>query len=119
MIIEIRHYTLKAGHREEFIAFFEKDNRAALRDAGMMVFGPLRDLENENMVHWMRAFPSLEERDRVKASFYEGTVWTERIEPTAMAMIESYKAELTETTDQCEDFAGKPIEIARGNRRNG
>lgn len=112
MIIEIRHYTLKAGRREEFIAFFEKDNRAALRDAGMMVFGPLRDLENENMVHWMRAFPSLEERDRVKDQFYEGTVWIERIEPRAMAMIESYKAELTETTDRFEDFSGNSIETA-------
>lgn len=109
MIIEIRHYTLKAGRREDFIAFFEKENRSALRDAGMMVFGPLRDLENENMVHWMRAFGSIEERDHVKTQFYEGTVWTEQVEPTAMAMIESYYAELTETTDEFEDFAGRPL----------
>ena len=35
MIIEIRHYTLHPGRREAFIDFFERKNRAALRDAGI------------------------------------------------------------------------------------
>jgi len=119
MIIEIRHYTLKPGRREDFITFFERKNREALRKAGMLVFGPLRDLENENMVHWMRAFPSLEARDRVKEQFYNGTVWAEQIEPTAMEMIASYDAELTETTDQFEDFAGRPIMFAGSESKSG
>jgi quinol monooxygenase YgiN len=119
MIIEIRHYTLKPGRREEFIAFFERKNREALRAAGMLVFGPLRDLENENMVHWMRAFPSLEARDRVKEQFYNGTVWAEQIEPKATGMIASYDAELTETTDRFEDFAGQPIVSANDESNSG
>ena len=43
MIIELRKYRLKQGRRDDFIAFFEATNRPALRDAGMLVFGPMRD----------------------------------------------------------------------------
>ncbi len=106
MIIEIRHYTLKPGKREEFIAFFERENRKALRDAGMLVFGPLRDLENPDKVHWMRAFTSLEARDTIKEGFYNGPVWNERIEPAAMPLIAHYEADLTETTNGFEPFDG-------------
>ena len=106
MILEIRHYTLRPGLREEFIAFFEKHNRAALRDTGMLVFGPLRDLEDADKVHWMRAFPSMEARDLMKNEFYKGPVWHYQIEPIAMSMIKHYEAELTETTDGFETFNG-------------
>ncbi len=107
MILEIRHYTLKPGQRDAFIAFFESKNRAALREAGMLVFGPLRDLEDPDKVHWMRAFDSLEDRERLKDAFYSGTVWSEEIEPTAMAMIARYEADLVETTKGFENFDGK------------
>ena len=109
MIIEIRHYTLKPNQREDFIAFFERENRPALRDAGMLVFGPMRDLEDPNKVHWMRAFQSMEDRDKIKDGFYDGPVWNAKIEPEVMPMIASYVAELTETTDGFEDFARAPI----------
>ena len=109
MILEIRHYTLHPGRREDFIGFFESRNRPALRDAGMLVFGPLRDLENPDKVHWMRAFASPEERERIKDAFYGGTVWAEEIEPTAMAMIAHYEADLTETTAGFEMFDGRTV----------
>lgn len=107
MILEIRHYTLKPGQREAFIDFFEQKNRPALREAGMLVFGPLRDLENPDKVHWMRAFPSLEDRDKIKDGFYEGPIWNKQIESLVMPMIDHYEAELTETTDGFEGFTGK------------
>jgi len=106
MIIEIRHYTLNPGRREDFIAFFETANRAALRDAGMLVFGPLRDLEHPDKVHWMRAFPSLEARERIKDGFYNGPVWNTEIEHLVMPMIAHYEADLSETTDGFEGFDG-------------
>jgi heme-degrading monooxygenase HmoA len=112
MIVEIRHYTLKPGRREEFISYFEAKNRPALRDAGMIVFGPMRDLEDENKVHWMRAFLSLESREKIKNAFYDGPVWNKSIESEVMPMIEHYEAELTETTTGFEDFDGKQISIA-------
>ena len=107
MILEIRHYTLKPGQREAFISFFESENRKALRQAGMLVFGPMRDLEDADKVHWMRAFNSLEERERLKGDFYNGPVWHEEIEPIAMAMIEHFEFELVETTAGFENFSGK------------
>lgn len=106
LILEIRHYTLKPGRREEFIEFFEHRNRPALRDAGMLVFGPMRDLENPDKVHWMRAFASMADREKLKDSFYDGAVWNEHIEPVVMPMIAHYEAELAETTDGFEDFSG-------------
>ena len=107
MIIEIRHYTLKPGQREAFISAFEQENRQALRDAGMLVFGPLRDVEDPDKVHWMRAFPSLEAREQIKDAFYGGPVWNKQIEPLVMHLIAHYEAELTETTGGFENFNGQ------------
>lgn len=112
MIIEIRHYTTKPGRREEFIEFFEQRNRKALRDAGMLVFGPMRDLEDANKVHWMRAFTSLKDRDSIKEKFYSGPVWHRDIEPFVMPMLEFYEAELTETTEHFESFDGNKLKNA-------
>ena len=104
MIIEIHHYTLKAGQREALISFFEQVNRPALEAAGMDVFGPMRDLEDENRVHWMRRFESLAHREIVKDAFYDRPVWLRDVEPTVMPMIDHYEAELVETTAEFKSF---------------
>ena len=44
-------------------------------------------------------------RERLKNSFYEGPVWNKEIEPMAMPMIDSYEAELTETTYEFENLS--------------
>ncbi len=108
MIIEIRRYTLKSGRREEFIAYFEATNRPALRDAGMLVFGPMRDLENPDVVHWMRAFPDLEQRASIKDGFYDGPVWNNDVEHIVMPMIDHFEASVVETTDGFLGFADTP-----------
>ncbi|MQY41747.1 hypothetical protein GG681_03785 [Epibacterium sp. SM1969] len=108
MIIEIRRYTLHPGKREEFIRFFETVNRGALRDAGMLIFGPMRDLEDPDKVHWMRAFSSLEERERIKDAFYEGPVWCAEVEPFIMPLIAHYDASVVETTKGFEGFQETP-----------
>lgn len=104
MILEIRRYTLKPGRREKFIAFFESENRKALRDAGMLIFGPMRDLDDPDEVHWLRAFQTLEDRDRIKEAFYSSEVWNDRIEPRVRSLIERYEASLVETTQGFETF---------------
>lgn len=108
MIIEIRRYTLKPGKREEFIQFFETVNRKALRDAGMLVFGPMRDEENPDMVHWMRAFANQEMRETIKETFYDGPVWLKEVEPIVMPLIEHFEASVVSTTDGFENFTGQP-----------
>ncbi|MEO0401468.1 MAG: hypothetical protein AAF214_03750 [Pseudomonadota bacterium] len=57
-------------------------------------------------MHWFRAFPCMDERKKLKASFYEGSVWTSHIEPIAMSMIDHMDAELTETTADFQTFTG-------------
>src|ERR1044072_9469171 len=97
MIVEVRSYRIKAGRREEFIEFFEKRSIPALRSYGMKVAGPLIDLENPNKFVWLRSFPSLEERERMRDAFYGGDPWKSELEDIAMPMLESYDVILCET----------------------
>jgi NIPSNAP len=96
MIVEVRSYRIKPGHRAEFIEFFEKRAIPALRAHGMHVLGPLLDVENPNQFVWLRSFPSLEERDRLKTAFYEGDLWKDELEAIAMPMLDSYGVTLCE-----------------------
>jgi hypothetical protein len=101
MIVEVRSYRIKPGRRGEFIRFFESRAVPALRALGMKVYGPLLDLENPNKFAWLRGFPSLEERDRMKEAFYGGALWKNELEAIAMPMIESYDVILCETSPGC------------------
>lgn len=97
MIVEVRTYRVKAGRRDEFIEFFESRAIPALRSFGMTVLGPLLDLENPNKFVWLRGFPSLEERERMKDAFYGGKLWTDELEALAMPMLDGWDFALCET----------------------
>ena len=101
MIVEVRSYRIKPGCRAEFIEFFETRAVPALRAHGMKVIGPLLDVENPNKFVWLRGFPSLEERDRMKEAFYEGELWKNELERVAMPMLDSYDVILCETSPGC------------------
>jgi hypothetical protein len=98
MIVEVRSYRIKPGRRAEFIQFFETRAVPALRAQGMQVLGPLLDLENPNTFVWLRSFPSLDERERMRTAFYEGKLWKNELEAIAMPMRESYDVILCETS---------------------
>jgi heme-degrading monooxygenase HmoA len=98
MIVEVRSYRIKPGRREEFIQFFETRSVPALRSHGMRVVGPFLDLENPNKFVWLRVFPSLEDRERMRTAFYEGELWKNELESIAMSMLESYDVILCETS---------------------
>lgn len=98
MIVEVRTYRIKPGRRDEFIKFFETRSMPALRSHGMKVLGPLLDLENPDTFVWLRSFPSLEERERMKTAFYEGELWKGELESIAMPMLESFDVVLCETS---------------------
>lgn len=108
MILEIRRYTLHPGKREEFIQFFEAVNRPALKAAGMLVFGPMRDTEDQDKVHWLRGFQTMEERERIKEAFYGGPVWADEVEPVVMPLIAHFEASVVSTTEGFEGFKGTP-----------
>ena len=98
MIVEVRSYRIKPGRRAEFIQFFETRAVPALQAHGMKILGPLLDIENPNKFVWMRGFPSLDERERMKDAFYEGDLWKNELEAIAMPMLESYDVILCETS---------------------
>jgi hypothetical protein len=98
MIVEVRSYRIKPGRRAEFLDFFQTRAVPALRSHGMKVLGPLLDLENPNKFVWLRSFPSLEERERMRTAFYEGKVWKNELEAIAMPMLDSYDVILCETS---------------------
>jgi len=64
----------------------------------MQVTGPLLDLENPDVFIFMRAFPSPQERDRMKSAFYDGEEWKNELEAIAMPMLESYSSVLTQAS---------------------
>jgi NIPSNAP len=98
MIVEVRSYRIRPGLREEFVKLFETRAVPAQRAHGMKILGPLLDLENPNKFVFLRSFPSLEERDRMTAAFYEGELWKNELEAIAMPMIDSYDVILCETS---------------------
>jgi heme-degrading monooxygenase HmoA len=97
MIVEVRSYRVKPGRRAEFIEFFQTRAVPGLRSHGMKILGPLLDLENPNKFVWLRSFPSLDERERMRDAFYEGELWKNELEAIAMPMLESYDVILCET----------------------
>jgi NIPSNAP len=103
MIVEVRTYKVKRGLRDDFLDFFAKRSIPALRAHGMRVVGPLLDLEDPDVFIWLRIFPSLEERDRMKSAFYDGPVWKDELEAIAMPMLESYSAAVTSVPENFEN----------------
>jgi heme-degrading monooxygenase HmoA len=101
MIVEVRSYRIKPGKRAEFIKLFETRAVPAQREYGMKIVGPLLDVENPNKFVFLRSFPSLEERERMKDSFYGGELWKNQLEAIAMPMLDSYDVILCETSPGC------------------
>ena len=98
MIVEVRSYRIKPGRRAEFVQLFETRAIPALRSYGMKVLGPLLDVENPNKFVWLRSFPSLDERDRMKDAFYGSESWLNELEAIAMPLLDSYDVILCETS---------------------
>ena len=104
MIVEVRRYRIKPGLRDEFIRFFETRAVPPQLALGIKILGPLLDVENPNAFVFLRAFPSLEQRDAMKSAFYESELWKNELEAIAMPMVDSYDVHLTETTSNFINF---------------
>lgn len=101
MIVEVRSYRIKPGHRDEFIQLFETRAIPALRQYGMKVVGPMLDVENPNKFVFLRSFPSIEDRERLKDAFYGSDLWKNELENLAMPLLDSYDVILCETSPGC------------------
>jgi hypothetical protein len=98
MIVEVRSYRIKPGRRAEFVHLFETRAVPAQRKLGIKIIGPMLDIENPNKFVFLRSFPSLEERDHMKAALYEGDLWKNELEGIVIPMIDSYDVILCETS---------------------
>lgn len=97
MIVEVRHYKVKPGLRDRFLEFFQRHAVPLQQSIGMGVLGPLVDLEDGESFTWLRTFPSLEARDRMKSELYDGDPWRNKLAAIAMPMLASYQVTLTAT----------------------
>jgi hypothetical protein len=87
-----------------FIQFFEEKAGPLQQRNGIQVFGPFVDLDDADSFVWLRAFPGMRERDRMKNALYEGPEWKGGLEAEAMPMLEDYKSIITETTSHTFTF---------------
>lgn len=104
MIVEVRIYKTKPGLRSQFIQLFEKETAPLQQKKGIEVFGPFVDVDDADSFVWLRAFPDMQERDRMKNALYEGPEWKSGLEAQVMPMLEDYKCILTKTTTRTFTF---------------
>lgn len=93
MILEIRTYRLHPGAREAFLRVMRSRTLPMLAEAGIRVlaFGPsLVDDEGHEEAYLVRAFDSLEQRERLEGAFYGGAAWREGPRAEVLAAVESY-----------------------------
>ncbi len=90
MIVEVRTYTTKAGLRQRFIVLFETRTKPLQQSLGIGVAGPWIDQEHPDRFLWLRTFPSLDERERMKRALYDGAEWTGELEQLMMPMLADF-----------------------------
>ena len=101
MILEIRSYNLKPGTRERFHQRFERESLPMLRRANVDVvaYGP--SVADENSYFLMRAYPSLEERQRSEDAFYGSDEWRNGPRAAVLADRHSYALSTWATRPNC------------------
>ena len=96
MIIEMRTYRTKPGLRSKFLDIFRAKSLPAHAALGMPILGPFLSLDDPDVFFFMRWFPDLDSRDRLKADFYEGNLWKGELEALLMPMLDKYDVVLVD-----------------------
>ncbi|HTK28855.1 MAG TPA: NIPSNAP family protein [Vicinamibacterales bacterium] len=89
-IVEVRSYNLKPGTRERFHDRFVREALPMLKrwKVDVVAYGP--SLHDADSYFLMRAYTSLEERQRSEDAFYGSDEWKNGIRAAVLADIESY-----------------------------
>ncbi|MFG3475887.1 NIPSNAP family protein [Streptomyces sp. NPDC047980] len=74
-VIELRQYTLRPGRHDELIELFDREFVESQEEAGMIVLGQFRDLDDPDRFVWLRGFRDMATRHRGLTDFYDGPVW--------------------------------------------
>jgi hypothetical protein len=96
MIIEMRTYKIKPGQRAKFLKILKSKALPEHKKIGMKILGPFLSVERDDTFFWMRAFPDLKSRTRMRDEFYEGKLWKEELEHKLMPMLEEYNVVVVE-----------------------
>ncbi|MBQ1157466.1 NIPSNAP family protein [Streptomyces sp. A73] len=88
-VIELRQYTLRSGRRDELIELFDREFVETQEEAGMVVLGQFRDLDDPDRFVWLRGFRDMAARHHALTSFYDGPVWAEHGPQANTTMIDS------------------------------
>ncbi len=89
-VVEVRSYNLKPGVRAHFHELFVRDALPLLRrwKVDVVAYGP--SLHDESSYYLMRAFASIEGRQRSEDAFYGSDEWKQGPRAAILAAIESY-----------------------------
>lgn len=99
-IFEMRTYRTKPGMRQRVMDILIERSFPVLRQIGMKVVGPFPAVEDPDVFFWMRGFPDLASRDRMRDEFYEGAFWKTELEGLIMPLLEKHEMVLVEDPDR-------------------
>lgn len=99
MIVELRTYKLKPNTRARFIDIFRSTVMPEHRRLGMKIAGPFLSIEDPDTFFFLRGFPDLSSREPMKAAFYEGALWKQKLESLVMPMIDKYEVVLVDDSE--------------------
>ena len=102
MIIEMRTYKIRPGKRTEFLEVLESKAIPKHQKIGMKILGPF--LSIEDTFSWMRAFPDLKSREKMRDEFYEGELWKEELEHKLMPILEQYDVVVVDAKEGLGDW---------------
>jgi ketosteroid isomerase-like protein len=90
LTVEVRSYNLKAGTRDRFHQLFEQEALPMLRrwNVDVVAYGP--SLHDSDSYYLMRAFASVDARQRSEDAFYGSDEWRHGPREAILACIESY-----------------------------
>ena len=90
LTVEIRAYNLKPGTRDEFHRLFIDTSLPLLQrwQVDVVRYGP--SLHDDDTYHLVRAFSSLEAREKSEEAFYASDEWRKGPREAIMALIENY-----------------------------
>jgi hypothetical protein len=90
MIVEMRTYRIKRGHRPEIIEALKGPTFAELKRIGVKCAGPWASAEDDQKIFWMRGFPDAAARQRMSGEFYGGEAWGSTLAAIFMPVLENY-----------------------------
>jgi hypothetical protein len=102
-LIEIRSYNLKPGTRDAFHQLMLEQSLPMLKrwNVDVVAFGP--SPHDDDSYYLMRAFATLEDRERSEDAFYGSDEWRKGPREAVLALIDSYTTIVMDVDDATLD----------------